>query len=78
MREQLITDLAANLYMNNVQWSRDGVKFTPTKEDVRQVVDELYTLVYADTDGSTTALKGGIMVTRDGEHIDVYLYMGEL
>lgn len=60
----------------NRQWKIDGRLAHPTQDDVNRLiaamVDDVRKMGYDSIES------GGILVKRDGDHVDVYVHVGEL
>lgn len=58
------------------QWRIDGRLAQPTHDDVQKLIAAMLNDVR--TMGYDSIESGGILVKRDGNHVDVYLHVGEL
>lgn len=70
----LINKLHTEFILNDYRWRRNGSTFTPTKEDLKEVLDNL---AEACKDEGTQAELGRLIVIRQGGKLDVYLHQGE-
>jgi len=65
------------LTQSNRKWKIDGRNTEPTFDDVTRLVTQMQESL-SNLEGNASIQCGGIMLIKDGNHIDVYVHLGEL
>jgi len=74
MNDEVMEAITLIMQLHRVQWSIGGKPTYPTTEDIKKVLDRLSEIVY---DEGQQAETGGIIVRKDSDRKQVYLYIGE-
>lgn len=71
-------EIATFMLINDMQWKIGGQLQNPSPEDVRQSLDRAKEILYGEDMNNGAALfVGGMIVKRDGKHLDIYLHIGD-
>jgi len=65
------------LTQNNRKWKIDGRNAEPSFDDVLNLVNQMKQSL-VNLEGNASIQCGGIMLIKDGSHVDIYVHLGEL
>lgn len=72
-----IDDVFNVLVQNNRKWKIDGRNAEPSFDDVQKLIAQMKQNIL-NLEGNASIQCGGIMLIKDGSHIDIYVHLGEI
>lgn len=74
-----LADEAATFFLiHDRKWSIGGELVNPSPEDIQITLDRAHELLYGEDMNDGAALSvGGMIIKRDGKHLDIYLHLGD-
>ncbi len=74
----LADEIATFMLIHDRKWKVGGELENPSPEDIKITLDRAKEVLYGeDMQDGATLFVGGMIVKRDGKHLDVYLHLGE-
>ena len=75
----LADEIATFLLIKDHTWKIGGELQVPSPEDVKIALDRAKEVLYGEDVSDGAALfVGGMIIKRDGTHLDVYLHIGDI
>lgn len=71
------SEIAGILEVRDHKWATDKGLVNPNEEQVQQALDMLAGHLYDEGNQLSQVSLGGILMVKDANHIDVYVYIGE-
>lgn len=62
---------------SNIKWRFGEELRTPTLDEVEEALDAMSWTLYNGDNGQTAAT-GGLLMEKSGDHLDTYVYLGDL
>jgi len=72
-----IEDELEEIFMRHeYKWLIDGKQQLPNAKDLRLAIDQVKVLLYAEKDPLVSAELGRLIIKREHDNFDVYVYIG--
>jgi hypothetical protein len=77
MMDSIEDELEEVFMRHENKWLIDGEMRLPNAKDIRITIDQMKILLYAEKEPRVSGEVGGLIIKREYDNFDVYVYIGD-